>query len=116
MRETVTKKRQNAMVERVQASTREASAAVDEASSGVAKSNTWMEALKARRQPAASERTVAEDVPVPLGIEITDVARRLGILPTTLSRVLHGYAGISPDLAVGLERAGVSTARSWMTL
>jgi addiction module HigA family antidote len=35
---------------------------------------------------------------------------------TTLSRVINGRAGISPDLAIRLERAGVSTARFWMTL
>ena len=57
-----------------------------------------------------------EDVLVPLGIEVTDAAQRLGISRTTLSRVLHGHAGISPGLAVRLERAGVSTARFWMAL
>ncbi len=57
-----------------------------------------------------------EDVLLPLGIEVTDAATRLGMSRTTLSRVLHGHAGISPDLAVRLERAGVSTARFWMTL
>ena len=57
-----------------------------------------------------------EDVLVPLGLEVTEAARRLGISRTTLSRVLNGRAGISPDLAVRLERAGVSRARFWMTL
>ncbi len=57
-----------------------------------------------------------EDVLVPLGIEVTDAAHRLGMSRTTLSRVINGHAGISPDLAVRLERAGVSTARFWMTL
>jgi addiction module HigA family antidote len=57
-----------------------------------------------------------EDVLVPLGIEITDAAQRLGMSRTTLSRVIHGRAGISPDLALRLELAGVSTARFWMTL
>jgi addiction module HigA family antidote len=57
-----------------------------------------------------------EDVLAPLGIEVTEAARRLGMDRTSLSRVLHGHAGISPDLAVRLERAGVSTARFWMTL
>ena len=33
-----------------------------------------------------------------------------------LSRVLNGRSGISPDLAIRLERAGVSTARFWMNL
>ena len=57
-----------------------------------------------------------EDVLMPLGIEITDAADRLGISRTALSRVINGHAGISPDLAIRLERAGVSTARFWMTL
>ena len=57
-----------------------------------------------------------EDVLVPLRIEVTDAAQRLGMSRTTLSRVINGRAGISPDLAVRLERAGVSTARFWMTL
>lgn len=57
-----------------------------------------------------------EDVLRPLGIEVTDAAHRLGMSRTTLSRVINGRAGISPDLAIRLERAGVSTARFWMTL
>lgn len=57
-----------------------------------------------------------EDVLVPLGIEVTDAAHRLGMSRTSLSRVINGRAGISPDLAIRLERAGVSTARFWMTL
>ena len=57
-----------------------------------------------------------EDVLRPLGIAVTDAAHRLGMSRTTLSRVINGRAGISPDLAIRLERAGVSTARFWMTL
>lgn len=57
-----------------------------------------------------------EDVLLPLGIEVTDAAQRLGMSRTTLSRVINGRAGISPDLAIRLERAGVSTARFWVTL
>ena len=57
-----------------------------------------------------------EDVLLPLGIEVTDAAQRLGMSRTTLSRVINGRAGISPDLAIRLERAGASTARFWMTL
>lgn len=57
-----------------------------------------------------------EDVLLPLGIEVTAAAHRLGMSRTTLSRVINGRAGISPDLAIRLERAGVSTARFWMAL
>ncbi len=57
-----------------------------------------------------------EDVLAPLGLEVTEAAQRLRMSRTALSRVLNGRAGISPDLALRLERAGVSTARFWMTL
>lgn len=57
-----------------------------------------------------------EDVLLPLGIEVTDAAQRLGMSRTTLSRVTNGRAGISADPAIRLERAFVSTARFWMTL
>ena len=57
-----------------------------------------------------------EDVLIPLGIEVTEAARRFGVSRTTLSRVINGHAGISPDLAIRLEQAGVSSARFWMNL
>jgi addiction module HigA family antidote len=72
-----------------------------------------MTMMKNHPHPGALLR---EDVLAPLGIEVTDAAQRLGMSRTTLSRVINGRAGISPDLAIRLERAGVSTARFWMTL
>ncbi len=52
----------------------------------------------------------------PLGLGVTDTAKRLGMSRTALSRVLNGKAGISPDLAIQLERAGQSKARFWVNL
>jgi addiction module HigA family antidote len=52
----------------------------------------------------------------PLGLGVTETAQRLGMSRTALSRVLNGKAGISPDLAVQLERAGQSKARFWVNL
>ena len=57
-----------------------------------------------------------EDVLAPLGLDVTEAARRLGMSRVSLSRVLNGRAGISSDLAVRLEKAGVGTARAWMSL
>ena len=51
-----------------------------------------------------------EDVISPLGLSVTEVARRLNMSRVTLSRVLNGCAGISPVLAFRLEKAGISTA------
>jgi addiction module HigA family antidote len=57
-----------------------------------------------------------EDVLKPLGIAVTDAAERLGMSRVALSRTLNGRAAISPDVAIRLQRAGVSTARFWMAL
>lgn len=46
-----------------------------------------------------------EDVIPALDITITEMARRLGFARETFSRILHGRAPVSPDLAVRLERA-----------
>ena len=56
------------------------------------------------------------DVLEPLGLGVTEAAQRLGMSRVALSRVVNGRAGISPDLAIRLERAGVSTARFWIGL
>ena len=56
------------------------------------------------------------DVLEPLGLGVTEAARKLGMSRVALSRVVNGHAGISPELAIRLEQAGVSTARFWMSL
>lgn len=66
--------------------------------------------------PAHPGEILREDVLRELGLTVTDVAARLGIARVTLSRVLHCHAAISPDLAVRLELAGVSTARAWLAM
>ena len=56
------------------------------------------------------------DVLADLGLSVGEAASRLGISRVTLSRVLHGHARVSPNLAVRLEEAGVGTARAWMAM
>jgi len=57
-----------------------------------------------------------EEVLAPLDLSVTQAAERLGMSRVALSRVLNGRAGVSADLAIRLERAGVSTARFWLAL
>jgi addiction module HigA family antidote len=66
--------------------------------------------------PPHPGETLLEDVLPALNISIAEFARRLGFARETLSRILHGHAPISPDLAVRLERAGISTARLWLAV
>lgn len=51
-----------------------------------------------------------------LGLTVTQLAKHLGVFRVTLSRVLHGHAGISANLALRLEAAGLSTARVWLAM
>jgi len=66
--------------------------------------------------PPHPGETLREDVLPALNISLTEFARHLGFARETLSRILHGHTPIRPDLAVRLERAGISTARLWLSL
>jgi addiction module HigA family antidote len=68
------------------------------------------------KSPPHPGELLRQDVLLPLGLMVKDAAERLSISRVTLSRVLNGRAGISPDLAIRLEMAGVSTARFWLGL
>jgi addiction module HigA family antidote len=50
----------------------------------------------------------------PLGISVTDAANALGVSRKTLSAILNGRAGISPEMAVRLSIAFDTSAESWL--
>jgi addiction module HigA family antidote len=50
----------------------------------------------------------------PLGLTVTQAAAALGVSRKTLSGILNGRAGISPEMAVRLSLAFSTTAESWM--
>jgi addiction module HigA family antidote len=50
----------------------------------------------------------------PLGLSVTDAAKALGVSRKTLSAVLNGRAGVSPEMAVRLSIAFDTTAESWL--
>ncbi|HEY1755202.1 MAG TPA: HigA family addiction module antitoxin [Bryobacteraceae bacterium] len=52
----------------------------------------------------------------PLKLSVTDGAKVLGVARHTLSRVINGQAGISPEMAIRLEKAGWSNADHWLRL
>ena len=51
----------------------------------------------------------------PLGLSVTDAAKALGVSRKTLSSILNGHGGISPEMAVRLSLAFDTTAESWLT-
>ncbi len=51
----------------------------------------------------------------PLGLSVTDAAKALGVSRKTLSELLNGHIGISPEMAVRLSLAFNTTPESWLT-
>jgi len=50
----------------------------------------------------------------PLNVTVTHAARSLGVSRKTLSAILNGRAGISPEMAVRLSVALGTSAESWL--
>ena len=50
----------------------------------------------------------------PLGLSVTRAAEALGVSRKTLSAILNGRAGISPEMALRLSLAFDTTAESWL--
>ena len=50
----------------------------------------------------------------PLDITVTKAAEALGVSRKTLSAILNGRAGISPEMAIRLTKAFDTTPESWM--
>lgn len=68
------------------------------------------------KNPVHPGEVLHEDVIEELGLSIGETAARLGVARVSLSRVLHGHAGVSTNLAIRLEAAGVGTARGWLAM
>jgi addiction module HigA family antidote len=50
----------------------------------------------------------------PLGVSVTRAAEALGVSRKTLSSILNGRAGISPEMALRLSKAFGTSPESWL--
>ena len=50
----------------------------------------------------------------PLGLSVTQAAQALGVSRKTLSSILNGKSGISPEMAIRLSIAFDTSAESWL--
>ena len=50
----------------------------------------------------------------PLGLSVTDAAAALGVTRNTLSELVNEHRGISPEMAVRLEKVFGGTAEGWL--
>ncbi len=57
---------------------------------------------------------VMEECIEPLGLTITGAATALGVTRNTLSELVHGKRGISPEMAVRLAKVFGGSEESWL--
>ena len=66
--------------------------------------------------PARPGEIIREDCLKPLGLTVTAAADALGVTRKALSDLLNGHSGVSPDMAIRLEKVGWSTADHWLRM
>ena len=69
-----------------------------------------------KNDPPHPGEYVLEECIKPLGLSIGEAARGLGVNRSTLSRLIHGKSGVSPEMAVRLSMAFGSTPEMWLRL
>ncbi|HEY5048839.1 MAG TPA: HigA family addiction module antitoxin [Rhizomicrobium sp.] len=52
----------------------------------------------------------------PLELSVTEAAAGLGVTRKAFSELLNGHSGVSPEMAIRLEKAGWSTADHWLRM
>jgi antitoxin HigA-1 len=50
----------------------------------------------------------------PLGLTVTETAKKLGVSRKTLSALMNGRFGISPEMAIRLSKAFGGSLESWL--
>jgi antitoxin HigA-1 len=68
------------------------------------------------KEPPHPGFSVRHDCLVPLGLTITEGANVLGVSRQALNNLVNGKAGISPEMAIRLDKAFGGTADAWLAL
>ena len=68
------------------------------------------------KEPPHPGLSVRHDCLQPLGLTITDGAKVLGISRQALNSLVNGKGGISPEMAIRLDKAFGGSADAWLAL
>lgn len=66
------------------------------------------------RKPIHPGEILREDVLKPLGLTVTEAAKKLGVTRKTLSLLLNCRSSMSPDMAIRVGKATNTTPESWL--
>ncbi len=67
-----------------------------------------------KRKPTHPGEIIREDIIKPLGITITEAAKKLGVTRDILSALVSCGASLSPDMAIRIGKATNTTPESWL--
>ena len=70
--------------------------------------------LMTMKNPPHPGVVVLHECIAPMGLTITDAARALGVTRNTLSELVNGKRGISPEMAVRLSKVFGGTEQGWL--
>ena len=70
----------------------------------------------AMKSPPHPGLAVRHDCIEPLGLTVSEAARRLGVSRKQLSDIVNGRAGLSPEMAIRLDKAFGGGAETWYRL
>ena len=68
------------------------------------------------KKPPHPGLSLRHDCLEPLGLSVTEAARKLGVSRKQLSDVINGHSGISPEMAIRLHKAFGGGADTWLRL
>ena len=68
------------------------------------------------KNPPHPGLSVRHDCLEPLSLSVTEAARRLGVSRKGLSSLVNGHSGISPEMAIRLDKAFGGGAEVWYRL
>ncbi len=66
------------------------------------------------RRPTHPGEVLREDVIKPLGLTVTEAAKRLGVTRKTLSELINCKSSVSPEMAVRIGKATRTSPDSWL--
>ena len=68
------------------------------------------------RKPTHPGEVLLKDVIKPLGLTVTDAARKLGVSRKTLSELVNRKSALSPEMALRIAKATKTSPESWLNM
>lgn len=68
------------------------------------------------KNPPHPGLSVRHDCLEPLGLSVTEAAKKLGVSRKQLSDIVNCHSGISPEMAIRLDKAFGGGAETWFRL